>query len=181
MLTITFARHGNYTNRGNCSLNAEGEKESERLGLILKRKNFQQLTIVSSPADRAFGTAKIVSDLLEQQQVLKIPDLNLEYPINEEELDAETRAELLKKYTALFLTLPKETDNLLVVTHHPNIVGFSLVFAEAVGNKVYSVWNGGAVSYTIDAENWGDALSCIQAAKGVKIELAHHCKALQLD
>lgn len=178
MLTIIFARHGRYTAQ---TLTEEGISQAHMLGKMLSTQNLAALTIISSPSQRALQTSKIIGAELGGIAVATVSTLALDssHDLN---YHADNISAITARYLETFEAIPKESDNILVVTHEPNVIGFTLAFAKAAGKSYFDPMTCGAVSYQIEAETWEDVVELMKsdAEDIAEISLVYRVETLQL-
>lgn len=178
MLTITFARHGAYDFT---DLTDEGRKKSQSLGQVIHAQDFDQISILSSPLPRALQTAELVAEGLGHLNVSPLESLRVDTSAVFERMSKENIAQISTQYMAQIETLPKESENIVVVTHEPNIIGFGLAFSNAVGKLYCNPMTAGAVSYNFNVDTWDSAMAHLKYNLQIDMGLVHRCKIRQLD
>jgi len=144
MKIITLVRHaksswsaGDLTDRQR-PLNSRGERDAPRMGQRISEHGIRPSLIVTSPAVRAWTTAKIIAQ-------------NINYPL-----------EFLQREDRLYLASPDEImdvivaqdngfNSLMLVGHNPGLTEFANFLVPGVTDNLQTA---GVVSVQLETENW---------------------------
>src|SRR5690606_530283 len=123
-------------------LNERGKRDAPRMGKRLKEKEIHPDFMVSSPAKRAFSTAKRIGEILDYPKE-KIKTNRLLYHADEETILSVVQT-LNDKYNAVF-----------IFGHNPGLTDFVNSIAET---EVFidNVPTSGVVGYAIPVDSWSD-------------------------
>lgn len=121
----------------------KGKKRTKRIIDFLLEKEVVVDFIISSPAVRAFETAKIIGKALKHQ----------EEEIQKDSLLYQADAERLHN---LFFDLPSGVDSLMIFGHNPTLTNFANDF---IVPKIDSIPTSGVVCIDFDIEQWEDISS----------------------
>lgn len=116
----------------------KGKKRTKRIIDDLLRRETVVDLIVSSPAVRAFETAKIIGNALRDSED-EIQTDSLLYFVDAERL------------FNLFFDLPSGVDNLMIVGHNPALTTFANHF---LTQKIDSISTSGVVCIDFETEKW---------------------------
>jgi phosphohistidine phosphatase len=144
MKTLTLLRHAksSWSNTGLADrdrpLNKRGEKDAPEMGRRIDVAGLRPSLIVSSPAVRAWSTAKIVADILN-------------YPT--EFLQREKQLYLASLDNLLDVVVQQDEgfNNLMIVAHNPGLTDFANFLCPGLTNNLPTA---GVVSVTIDQDSW---------------------------
>ena len=144
MKTLTLLRHAKSswkdTSLGDRDrpLNKRGERDAPRMGRRIDAAGIRPSLIVSSPAVRAWRTAKIVAR-------------TIDYPT--EFLQRENGLYLASLDELLDVVMQQEEgfNNLMVVGHNPGLTDFANFLQPGLTNNLPTA---GVVSVTIDQDSW---------------------------
>ena len=144
MKTLTLLRHAksSWSNTGLADrdrpLNKRGEKDAPEMGRRIDVAGVRPSLIVSSPAVRAWSTAKIVADILN-------------YPT--EFLQREKQLYLASLDDLLDVVVQQDEgfNNLMIVAHNPGLTDFANFLSPGLTNNLPTA---GVVSVTIDQDSW---------------------------
>jgi len=144
MKTLTLLRHAksSWKNTGLADrdrpLNKRGEKDAPEMGRRIDVAGVRPSLIVSSPAVRAWSTAKIVADILN-------------YPT--EFLQREKQLYLASLDDLLDVVVQQDEgfNNLMIVAHNPGLTDFANFLCPGLTNNLPTA---GVVSVTIDQDSW---------------------------
>jgi len=144
MKTLTLLRHAksSWSNTGLADrdrpLNKRGEKDAPEMGRRIDVAGVRPSLIVSSPAVRAWSTAKIVADILN-------------YPT--EFLQREKQLYLASLDDLLDVVVQQDEgfNNLMIVAHNPGLTDFANFLCPGLTNNLPTA---GVVSVTIDQDSW---------------------------
>ena len=144
MKTLTLLRHAksSWKNTGlsdrDRPLNKRGEKDAPEMGRRIDVAGVRPSLIVSSPAVRAWSTAKIVADILN-------------YPT--EFLQREKQLYLASLDDLLDVVVQQDEgfNNLMIVAHNPGLTDFANFLCPGLTNNLPTA---GVVSVTIDQDSW---------------------------
>jgi phosphohistidine phosphatase len=106
--TIYFIRHAKSDWSGNCSdfdrdLNARGLENALFMAKRLKKYGVKPNIIISSPAKRAFNTAKIITERLKTQTQEKIFKTDINLYLTSPKVYLETIRQINDKYKTVFI------------------------------------------------------------------------------
>ncbi|MGB5164903.1 MAG: histidine phosphatase family protein [Woeseiaceae bacterium] len=144
MKTLTLLRHAksSWRNTGLADrdrpLNKRGEKDAPDMGRRIGAAGVRPSLILSSPAVRAWSTAKIVADVLN-------------YPT--EFLQRENQLYLASLDDLLDVVVQQDEgfNNLMIVAHNPGLTDFANFLSPGLTNNLPTA---GVVSVTIDRDSW---------------------------
>lgn len=144
MKTLTLLRHAksSWKNTGLADrdrpLNKRGEKDAPDMGRRIGAAGVRPSLILSSPAVRAWSTAKIVADVL---------DYPTEFLQREKQLYLASLDDLLD----VVVQQDEGFNNLMIVAHNPGLTDLANFLCPGLTNNLPTA---GVVSVTIDQENW---------------------------
>jgi len=150
MKTVILVRHGKASHDDismadvQRPLTAEGRKRTKRIARYLADKNIGIEKLITSPAVRAFETAKILACELE----ISPADFIIEKSIYEAVPD--------QIFNVLF-ALPEEVNRVMIVGHNPALYLFAVQYMQT---PVDSLPTSGVVSLEFDTEKWTDTGTC---------------------
>ena len=121
-------------------LKKRGQKDGVIIGKLLKSKGILPDLVVSSPATRAYSTAKIIADALD-------------YPLQNIQLNDH----LYFSGTSTIMNMVSETDDqhhtLFIFGHNPDFTELANVFSK---EHIYNVPTTGVVGVEFNVEHWRD-------------------------
>ncbi len=119
-------------------LNRRGERDAPEMGRRIQEHGIRPSLIVSSPANRAWTTAKVVAEAIN-------------YP--REFLQKEDRLYLASLDDILDVVVAQDNgfNNLMVVGHNPGLTDFANFLVPGLTNNLPTA---GVVSVEIDQDNW---------------------------
>ncbi|RZV37954.1 MAG: histidine phosphatase family protein [Chromatiales bacterium] len=119
-------------------LNRRGERDAPEMGRRIQEHGIRPSLIVSSPANRAWTTAKVVAEAIN-------------YP--REFLQKEDRLYLASLDDILDVVVAQDNgfNNLMVVGHNPGLTDFTNFLVPGLTNNLPTA---GVVSVQIDQDNW---------------------------
>jgi phosphohistidine phosphatase len=123
-------------------LTPKGVNRTHLIAEFLKKNSFRPDLIISSPAVRAYETAKIAADILTYPQHDIITDENLYF------VDTE------QYFHALF-GVPESVNTLMIVGHNPMITEFCNYYLK---DQIDNLPTSGVCIIQSLAENWNDIL-----------------------
>ena len=144
MKTLTLVRHAksSWKNAGISDrerpLNARGKRDAPVMGARIQRHGIRPSLIVSSPAKRAWQTARIVAHQI---------DYPLEFLQREESLYLASLDQLLDVVAAQ----DNSFNHLMVVGHNPGLTDFSNFLSPGLTNNLQTA---AVVSVEIDRDDW---------------------------
>lgn len=144
MKTLTLVRHAKSSWKDSRlkdrerPLNKRGERDAPRMGQRIEAAGIRPSLILSSPAERAWVTAKIVADAI---------GYPIEFLQREEELYLASLDDLLDVVAAQ----DPGFNNLMVVGHNPGLTEFANFLSPGVTNNVPTA---GVVSVSFEADDW---------------------------
>ena len=144
MKTLTLVRHAKSSWKDASlrdrerPLNKRGERDAPKMGQRIEAAGIRPSLIVSSPAERAWVTAKIVADAI---------GYPVEFLQREEELYLASLDDLLDVVAAQ----DPGFNNLMVVGHNPGLTEFANYLSPGVTNNVPTA---GVVSVGFEADDW---------------------------
>lgn len=121
-------------------LNERGKRDAPRMGKRLKEKDFVPDLILSSPAKRAFSTAKRIAKILEYDKS-KIKTDRLLYHADDEML------------LSVIQHIKDKSDTVMIVGHNPGLTDFVNSFMEE-GMDIDNVPTCGIVAFEIPVDSW---------------------------
>lgn len=121
----------------------KGKKRTKKVIDFLLENNTTVDYIISSPALRAFETAKIIGKALKHE----------ESEIHKDSLLYSADAERLHN---IFFDLPTGVDSLMIFGHNPTLTNFANDF---IIPKIDSLPTSGVVCIDFEVENWEDVSS----------------------
>ncbi len=144
MKVITLVRHaksswsdGNLNDRQR-PLNSRGERDAPLMGQRLKAHSIRPSLIVSSPAVRAWTTAKIIA------QDINYP---LEFLQREDSLYLASTDEIM----GVIMAQDNSFNSLMVVGHNPGLTDFANFLLPGLTNNLQTA---GVVSVQLETDNW---------------------------
>ena len=144
MKTLTLVRHAksSWKNAGISDrerpLNARGKRDAPVMGARIQRHGIRPSLIVSSPAKRAWQTARIVAREI---------DYPLEFLQREESLYLASLDQLLDVVAAQ----DNSFNHLMVVGHNPGLTDFANFLSPGLTNNLQTA---AVVSVEIDRDDW---------------------------
>ena len=144
MKTLTLVRHAksSWKNAGISDrerpLNARGKRDAPVMGARIQRHGIRPSLIVSSPAKRAWQTARIVAHQI---------DYPLEFLQREESLYLASLDQLLDVVAAQ----DNSFNHLMVVGHNPGLTDFANFLSPGLTNNLQTA---AVVSVEIDRDDW---------------------------
>ncbi len=123
-------------------LNERGKRDAPRMGKRLKEKGFHPDLILTSPAKRAFSTAKRIAEILHYPKE-KIKTDRILYHADEETI------------LSVVQTINDKHDTVLILGHNPGLTEFVNALAES---EVFidNVPTCGIVAFTLPVDSWKD-------------------------
>lgn len=150
MKTVILVRHGKASHDDisiadvRRPLTAEGRKRTKRIARYLADKNIGIEKLITSPAVRAFETAKILACELE----ISPADFIIEKSIYEAVPD---------QIFNMLYSLPGEVNRVMIVGHNPALYLFAVQYMQT---PVDSLPTSGVISLEFDTEKWTDTGTC---------------------
>lgn len=144
MKTLTIVRHAKSSWKDTSlsdkkrPLNRRGERDAPRMGERIHEHGIRPSLIVSSPATRAWTTAKIIATAIN-------------YP--REFLQKEDTLYLASLHEILDIVVAQDNgfNNLMLVGHNPGMTEFANFLVPGLTNNLPTA---GVVSVQIDQDNW---------------------------
>ena len=144
MKTLTIVRHAksSWDHPGlsdrDRPLNKRGERDAPEMGRRIQAHGIRPSLIVSSPAERAWSTARIIAT-------------ELAYPL--EFLQREKRLYLASVDTILDVIAAQDEgfNNLMIVGHNPGLTEFANFLSPGLTNNLPTA---GIVAVEIDQDDW---------------------------
>ena len=129
----------------------KGIKRTTLVSEALKNNGYIPQQIVSSPADRALSTAKLVAKDLELPKGVIISELKLYFQGEED------------YFNAVFAS-PNELNTLMIVGHNPMITSFCNYF---LTEKIENLPTSGVIGLEFETDKWEDIANsaCINFAR----------------
>lgn len=130
-------------------LNERGKRDAPRMGKRLKEKNIHPQLFMSSPARRAFSTARRIGEVLEYKK----SDIKVN-----KDLYHATDDGILK----VVLQLPDKYDEIMIFGHNPGLTDFvNTLLAE--NESIDNVPTCGIVAFRFSCKQWSE-ISAVNAA-----------------
>lgn len=123
-------------------LNTRGEGDAPKIGDFLKKQGIKADLIISSPANRAFTTAKIIAEKLNYPQAEILQNQNL-YVFT---YHIASIIEIIK-------TIDNKNENVLLFGHNPTFSALAYYFSNRFTTELPTC---AAVCFQFDVENWYD-------------------------
>jgi phosphohistidine phosphatase len=123
-------------------LNDRGKRDAPRMGKRLKERETHPDLILSSPARRAYSTAK---------RIAKILEYNKEAIKTEKKLYHASEDGIL----SILHTLPDNVDIVMLFGHNPGLTDFVNAFMSE-GTKIGNLPTCGMVAFQVKTEHWSD-------------------------
>ena len=144
MKTLTIVRHAKSSWSDSSlpdakrPLNSRGERDAPEMGRRIREHGIRPSLIVSSPAKRAFTTAKVIAHAIN-------------YP--REFLQKEKRLYLASLDAILDVVVAQENgfNNLMIVGHNPGLTDFANFLVPGLTGNLPTA---GVVSVEIDQDDW---------------------------
>lgn len=119
-------------------LNKRGKRDAPYMGELLRKKGVAPDLLISSPANRAFTTAK---------QVAKA----LEYPLDKLMLDSGIYHASEKDLLRIVKNVPEHLNSVMLFGHNPGFTWFSNVLS---GTNLENIPTSGAVQISFEHDSW---------------------------
>jgi phosphohistidine phosphatase len=125
-------------------LNSRGEKDAPRMGKRLREKKITPDSVITSPANRALKTCKLICKIVgfDEKKIIEIPSL---YHASEEKLLNIVRS--IKDRTG------DEEENALVFGHNPGLTEFA---NRLTSEGILNIPTTGVVAIQLGVEKWKD-------------------------
>lgn len=144
MKSLTLLRHAKSSwNSGSASdrdrpLNKRGERDAPVMGGRIKAKDIRPSLIISSPATRAWTTAKIVAD-------------SIDYP--REFLQRDDRLYMANVSSIIDVIEDQDSgfNHIMIVAHNPGLTAFANFLVPDITPNLPTC---GVVSVTMDSDEW---------------------------
>jgi phosphohistidine phosphatase len=123
-------------------LNDRGKRDAPRMAKRLKEKDFRPDLVISSPAKRAYSTAKRICEILEYAKT-----------------NIKTDRRLYHAEEHTMLSVLRETKNkfntVMMVGHNPGLTDFvNALFMDDDYIDIANVPTCGSVAFTFDTDDW---------------------------
>jgi phosphohistidine phosphatase len=144
MKTLTLLRHAksSWSDAGLADserpLDRRGEKDAPRMGTRINDAGIRPSLIMSSPAVRAWTTAKIVARAIS-------------YPIEFLHREDELYLASLERFLDLFARQDNAFNSVMVVGHNPGLTEFANYLLPDITDNIPTC---GLVAVNIDTDNW---------------------------
>jgi phosphohistidine phosphatase len=150
MKTLIILRHGKSSWDDSTQRDIErpllnkGKGRTQLISDYLKSNKIIPCLIISSPAVRAFETAKIAA-------------INLEYDIEKIQLNEDLYFVSVEKYFEAVFAAPVDCSALMIVGHNPMITDFCNYF---LTKKISNLPTSGLCVVQLDTDEWTEAAKC---------------------
>ena len=144
MKTITIVRHAKSSWKDNSlpdnkrPLNRRGERDAPLMGERIREHGIRPSLIASSPATRAWTTAKIIAESINYPR---------EFLQKEDDLYLASLDEILD----VVMAQDNGFNNLMIVGHNPGLTDFANFLVPGLTNNLPTA---GVVSVEIDRDDW---------------------------
>ncbi len=148
MKTLLFVRHAKSSWKNadlsdmERPLNKRGERDAPQIGVFLKKQGIKADLMISSPANRAFTTAKIIADKLNYPQAEILQHQNL-YVFT---YHIASIIEIIK-------TIDNKHENVLLFGHNPTFSALAYYFSNRFTTELPTC---AAICFQFDVESWYD-------------------------
>ncbi|MBT8101708.1 MAG: histidine phosphatase family protein [Gammaproteobacteria bacterium] len=144
MKTLTLVRHAKsswsdtHLSDRERPLNKRGERDAPRMGKRIAEHGIRPSLIVSSPATRAWTTAKIIA-------------ARISYPIEFLEREDSLYLASLDELLAVIAAQDNEFNNVMIVGHNPGLTDLANYLSPALTHNLPTA---GVVSVQIEQKDW---------------------------
>jgi phosphohistidine phosphatase len=121
-------------------LNAKGEKDAPKMGEYLAQNLPKVDLIISSPADRATSTAKIIAD-------------KVGYPIEKIQFIDELYLCSVSEYIEVLMDQNPKINHIFLISHNPGTTGFANLLT---GGSLEEVPTCAVINISLDFYKWAD-------------------------
>lgn len=119
-------------------LNNRGKRNAPEMGLRLANKGIRPDILISSPAKRAYSTAKKIAKMIQ-------------YPKNRIIIENKLYHGMEEDIIEVISNTPDEYNELMIFGHNP---GFTDLANSLSGAQIYNIPTCGIVAISFDTDNW---------------------------
>ncbi len=121
-------------------LSKRGKRNAPEMGLRLAKRGIRPGLLISSPAKRAFSTAKKIAAVIE-------------YPKSKIKIESSLYHGMEKDILDVIRHLPDDIDELMIFGHNPGLTDFVNTLS---GAHIYNVPTCGIAAIAFETDHWKD-------------------------
>lgn len=121
-------------------LSKRGKRNAPEMGLRLAKKGIKPHLLISSPAKRAFSTAKSIARIIQ-------------YPKDKIKVESQLYHGMEDEVMDVIRSTPNDITNLMIFGHNPGLTDLVNTLS---GSHIYNVPTCGIIAISFDTDQWED-------------------------